>query len=106
MSEPQGKKNFVFAAIMGILGGYAASAVIGYPQLGTKLTNSQHDAVVLPEPATSRAHAQEMIAAATPDHGPKFHPPYYMVLPFCLLLAAIAIFPLMHATEHFWESNL
>ena len=33
-------------------------------------------------------------------------PPYYMVAPFALLLLAIAILPLIPATEHWWESNL
>ena len=28
------------------------------------------------------------------------------MIPFVLLLGAIAVFPLMHATEHWWESNL
>ncbi len=42
------------------------------------------------------------------DHGhaaPSL-PPYFMVLPFALLLLAIAILPLIPATEHWWESNL
>ncbi|NQT39722.1 MAG: sodium:proton antiporter [Planctomycetes bacterium] len=33
------------------------------------------------------------------------HPPYWMVTPFVLLLAAIAVLPLIGATEHWWESN-
>jgi Na+/H+ antiporter NhaD/arsenite permease-like protein len=34
------------------------------------------------------------------------HPPYFMVLPFVILLLCIAILPLIPAAEHFWESNL
>ena len=34
------------------------------------------------------------------------HPPYWMVVPFALLLGAIAVLPLIPATEHWWESNL
>ncbi len=33
------------------------------------------------------------------------HPPYWMVTPFVLLLGAIAVLPLIPATEHWWESN-
>ncbi|HBT78137.1 MAG TPA: sodium:proton antiporter [Planctomycetaceae bacterium] len=33
-------------------------------------------------------------------------PPYLMIAPFALLLLAIALFPLIPATEHWWESNL
>jgi len=34
------------------------------------------------------------------------HPDLWMVLPFVLLLGAIAMLPLVPATEHWWESNL
>ncbi len=33
-------------------------------------------------------------------------PPYWMALPFAGLLLAIALFPLIPFTEHWWESNL
>ena len=33
------------------------------------------------------------------------HPPYWTVTPFVLLLVAIAIFPLIPATEHWWHHN-
>ena len=32
-------------------------------------------------------------------------PPYFAVVPFALLLLCIAVLPLMHATEHWWENN-
>src|SRR5262249_4939885 len=32
-------------------------------------------------------------------------PPLWTVLPFVLMLAAIALLPLNHATSHWWESN-
>ncbi|OYV82065.1 MAG: hypothetical protein B7Z73_17425, partial [Planctomycetia bacterium 21-64-5] len=32
-------------------------------------------------------------------------PAYWMVAPFALLLGAIALLPLIHASEHWWESN-
>ncbi len=34
------------------------------------------------------------------------HPPLWMVIPFAALLGAIAVLPLIPATEHWWESNL
>jgi Na+/H+ antiporter NhaD/arsenite permease-like protein len=33
-------------------------------------------------------------------------PPFWTVIPFVLLLAAIAVLPLIPATAHWWESNL
>ncbi len=33
------------------------------------------------------------------------HPPFWMVIPFVLLLGAIAVLPLVPATEHWWERN-
>ena len=44
-----------------------------------------------------------------PDYGldiEKRPPPYWMVIPFVLLLGAIAVLPLIPATEEWWESNL
>lgn len=99
-TKPKAARNFAFAAIMGLLASYGASALIGWPQRGTEMTNAAHAEHPAPGEA-GHAHPPADVQA-----GGKFHPPYYMVLPFCLLLAAIAIFPLMHATEHFWESNL
>jgi Na+/H+ antiporter NhaD/arsenite permease-like protein len=101
MSEPPGKKNFVFAAIMGLLGSYVTAASLGYPQLGTKLTNAAHDVALHAEPIAAKPQGP-----ADAHAGPKFHPPYFMVLPFGLLLGAIAILPLVHATGHWWEHNL
>lgn len=42
--------------------------------------------------------------AASYGHGAM--PAYYAVTPFVLLLGAIAVLPLVPATEHWWESNL
>jgi Na+/H+ antiporter NhaD/arsenite permease-like protein len=52
-------------------------------------------------PAVERSQQAEELtdpAAATP--------PLWSVIPFVLLLAAIAVLPLMHSTEHWWENNL
>src|SRR5437762_897236 len=100
--EPKPARNFVFAAIMGLLASYGASALLGWPQHGTEMTNGAH---APPPVVEARIDAGRFDANVA--HGKQsFHPPYFMVLPFCLLLAAIAIFPLAHATEHWLEQNL
>jgi Na+/H+ antiporter NhaD/arsenite permease-like protein len=38
-------------------------------------------------------------------HAKLVPPPLWTVIPFALLLGAIAILPLIHRCEHFWESN-
>jgi len=51
----------------------------------------------------ARAVAEGETGAAEEARQP---PPLVMVIPFVLLLGAIAVFPLIPATEHWWESNL
>lgn len=93
-------KSYVFAAIMGIIAAYGAASLRGLPQLGTAMTNApaaaHHDAGPALHPADQPKDEHK---------AEKFHPPYYMVAPFCLLLAAIAIFPLMPSMSHWWEHN-
>ena len=86
---------------MGLLASYFAASLLGWPQKGTELTNAAGHH----EPAEHAAAADEAPPDAAAKHE-KHPPPYYMVAPFGLLLAAIAILPLIHATEHFWENNL
>jgi Na+/H+ antiporter NhaD/arsenite permease-like protein len=74
------------AAILAIVVIYLATLLMGWPQRGT-------DAIV---EAETHAAAEKLTDA----------PPPWTVLPFVLLLGAIAVFPLMHASEHWWESNL
>jgi Na+/H+ antiporter NhaD/arsenite permease-like protein len=62
----------------------------------------------IPAPSGPTAHAA---AEAHHDghggaHAEHALPSYFAVIPFVLLLAAIAVLPLLHATEHWWESNL
>jgi Na+/H+ antiporter NhaD/arsenite permease-like protein len=55
------------------------------------------------EAAQHEAEAPEHeIGVAEEGHPP---PPLWMVIPFLLLLGAIAVLPLIPATEHWWESN-
>ena len=62
--------------------------------------------------AETKEKTADADAAVAPTQGAehvaqeKHMPPYWMALPFALLLLAIAILPLIPATEHWWESNL
>jgi Na+/H+ antiporter NhaD/arsenite permease-like protein len=67
---------------------YAVAVVFGWPQLGTQQILSGQD------------HAP-----AAADHGAIAAPPLWTAIPFVLLLAAIAVLPLFHATSHWWERN-
>jgi Na+/H+ antiporter NhaD/arsenite permease-like protein len=84
-------------AIVGIVVVYIATLFAGYPQYATQVVVTSHD-----------QHAEEQHAGAEQANvevSPKA-PPLWTVTPFVLLLGAIAVFPLMRLTEHWWESNL
>ena len=74
-----------------IIVGYVATLAAGWPQRAT-------EAVVNP------AHETEH-AAADAEHPTLHEPPLWTVLPFVLLLGAIALLPLIHTTSHWWEHN-
>jgi Na+/H+ antiporter NhaD/arsenite permease-like protein len=71
-----------------------------------------------PAPASPEATPAEHVAAeehAAEEHAEDSHadnshatatPPLWAVLPFVMLLGAIALFPLLRVTAHWWESNL
>jgi Na+/H+ antiporter NhaD/arsenite permease-like protein len=87
----------VVVAILVVIGIYLAACLLGWPQAGTEqIVAHQHShAVSGGEPAAAAAGEAELIA-----------PPIWTVLPFVLLLAAIALLPLIPATTHWWDSNL
>jgi len=93
MNTPQTKNQGipVVWAIVLILVIYLLCAASGLPQHATELAIGGHHAA----PA----------AAEDAHHGEIHAPPYWTVIPFVLLLLAIAVFPLLHATEAWWESN-
>jgi Na+/H+ antiporter NhaD/arsenite permease-like protein len=66
---------------------YAVASAFGWPQAATQMI----------------VHA----AAGVESHGQDKPPPPHFgtVIPFGLLLGAIALFPLLSATRHWWESN-
>jgi len=97
--------NKALWAIVAVLLIYALSFAAGYPQRWTAAALGEHAPVAEAEHAdgeqehASDEHADDAHAAIAP-------PPLWTVAPFVLLLGAIAVFPLMHATEHWWEKNV
>ncbi len=78
-------------AILAVVGCYLIGAAIGLPQHATELVIAAHD-----HDAGATHDAQESPLAA---------PPYWTIIPFVLLLGAIAVLPLINKTEHWWEHN-
>ena len=67
------------------------------------------DESVAEEPVAEESTSEEPTAeapAAEAKEAEAVMPPYWMIIPFAALLLAIAIFPLVPFTEHWWESNL
>ena len=73
-----------------LLAGYIVAALAGWPQHG-------RDLLVAAQAAHGEAHAAAEHAGAAP--------PLATVLPFVILLAAIAILPLTSRLSHWWEHN-
>ncbi len=116
-----GSDKPLLVAIAAILVVYGILLLLGLPQKGTEIANVSHHADDSHDAApgeSSRAHPQSGESAVVEHHedavdphaqdaaGDDLHPPYWMVTPFVLLLGAIAVLPLISATEHWWESNL
>jgi len=107
-----------------VLAGYFLSAaLLQAPQKGARMVAEAAEAhAEHAEPEgdhkakedTDHGPAPETEPEAHGDHeaedashvGTQLHPDYWMVIPFVLLLGAIAVLPLIPATEHWWESNL
>ena len=87
-------------AIAGAVGLYFIALVLGLPQAGTaRIVEAKSHAA----PVDGQTHDAERAASEAPQVVP---PPLWSVIPFVLLLAAIAILPLVPFTAHWWESNL
>ena len=103
----------VLAGIATLILVYIAACFFGGPQHATQLvvsqqTDHQADHGFAPlHPADGHAGPKD----ASDAHGDAGHhhpgvPGMAWVTPFVLLLLAIAVLPLLPATEHWWESNL
>ncbi|MBD3673467.1 MAG: sodium:proton antiporter [Planctomycetaceae bacterium] len=64
--------------------------------------SSHHDS----EPESEKHAEQEHGEAGEEQHASSPPPALYSVIPFVMLLGAIAVFPLFHQTEHWWEHNI
>jgi Na+/H+ antiporter NhaD/arsenite permease-like protein len=73
------------AAILGIIAVFALALLADWPQAWTHAVVEGH---------SHEAAAVEIAA-----------PPFWTVLPFVVLLGAIAVLPLIPATAHWWDSN-
>ncbi len=121
MSDPHGSHGSnkpLLVAIAVILGVYLISATAGAPQKGAeKVTQAAngHGAQAAEDqqphnpPAAEASHekaeASHEEIGETKEASHAEHPPYWMVIPFVLLLGAIAVLPLIPATEHWWDNN-
>src|SRR5687768_4943782 len=94
-----GSPPAVAYAIAAVIAGYLIALYFGWPQLGTKriVEGASHHAVTTDGPADVARPVQPHAIVA---------PPLWTVIPFVVLLAAIALLPLIPATAHWWESNL
>jgi Na+/H+ antiporter NhaD/arsenite permease-like protein len=85
-----GRRSIVPVALLGIIVTYGLALCIGLPQSGTEqIVSAQH-------------HGGDAVGTATNIVAP----PFWTVLPFVMLLAGIAVLPLIPHTSHWWESNL
>ena len=96
-SGHQSKGNVVVWAITTVIVVYLISACFGQPQYATSLVKAAHDQGAVAHEAVSGSEEVH--------HSDSTAPPYWTVVPFILLLGAIAVFPLMRKTEHWWENN-
>ena len=118
-----GSDKPLLTMIAGVLVVYAVLLIAGLPQQGTRIANRDHHPDEHPAgehhaAAGESSHRQPAHEEAARSDRPQsndasgghaevaMHPPYWMVVPFVLLLCAIAVLPLIPATEHWWESNL
>lgn len=83
-------------AILVVVVFYGIALALGWPQKFTQQIVAQpirHTAAITDAAADHQPH--DLVA-----------PPFWTVIPFVLLLAGIAVLPLIPATSHWWESNL
>jgi Na+/H+ antiporter NhaD/arsenite permease-like protein len=105
-SDGGGGRDWALPGIIAVLALYGASFAWGLPQRWTAEVVAGHEAGAEQGVAAPAAERKELVedeqggghAAAEP-------PPLWTIIPFVLLLAAIAVFPLIRFTEHWWESN-
>jgi Na+/H+ antiporter NhaD/arsenite permease-like protein len=95
--------RLVLAAIAAALVLYAVAVAFGWPQWGAEqiVSKAEHGEAHDDGELHGAAHGDGDEAVA----GQPQPPPFYTVIPFALLLGAIAVLPLLKQTEHWWEHN-
>jgi Na+/H+ antiporter NhaD/arsenite permease-like protein len=105
--------DITLPAIGCLLAAYAIAALAGWPQHGRDLlvqaqaghhAATDHAADAAKDQAASPA-AQDAAVADHTHHDAVTPPPPWTVIPFAVLLAAIAILPLTPGASHWWEHN-
>jgi Na+/H+ antiporter NhaD/arsenite permease-like protein len=100
--------------LLTVVGLYLISAFYGFPQCGTELVTASHQAgsagvaaIAVHVPHDQQGTGEQGGAGVDgTEHAPIAAPPVLTVIPFVLLLGAIAVLPLISATELWWEHNL
>ena len=85
-------------AIAAVVAAYGVASLMGYPQHG-------RDLLVQSQAAHAGDHANAGHAAEPVHAAETAAPPLATVIPFAVLLAAIAILPLTPVVSHWWEHN-
>jgi len=98
------RRGPVLAGAIAVLAIYGFAWSQGWPQHATALvvdatSHEAHDQQHVEDVETGQSHLGEF------DSGQK-RPEVFAVIPFVILLACIAVLPLLRSTEHWWESNL
>jgi len=98
-APPASTGRLVPFAIVALAILYAFTLAFGWPQYGTQ-------AIVGQQAHHAEAGKAHDLAAGEHADAPAIEaPPLWTVIPFMLMLAAIAILPLVPAAHHWWESN-
>ena len=120
---PPENRHLLFS-IAAVLLAYAGAVLAGLPQQGTAALVRQAEleqreagqAVAQPGAGIPKGDSPIFVErklgqsprhfAAAERRNTDEHPPYWTVVPFVLLLGAIAVFPLVPGVAHWWDSNL
>jgi Na+/H+ antiporter NhaD/arsenite permease-like protein len=116
-AAPSGSSKPVVWGIAGLLLAYALSALGGWPQYGRDLLEREqeaHHAAESGHPVGDHdEHGGDEHGGDEHDGDARHHghahsgaaPPLWAVIPFLVLLTAIAVFPLTPPLAHWWEHN-
>jgi Na+/H+ antiporter NhaD/arsenite permease-like protein len=97
-----GNSTAVAAAILAVIAFYLVALLAEWPQKGT-----EHVVEAAHHEADANELADEPAEHAEAGKSPGLvAPPLWTVIPFALLLLAIALLPLIPFTERWWDSNL